>query len=142
MAYFLGCDVSKRKLDLCFIDEIGIEQWADQVMNELTVIAEFLLTVTGNYLGVICVVEATSSYHIAFAETTNAVGLRCLVFNPILTRSRLELRYEATKLTRPMLSWWHDWDCVVKVGHMCPKCTGLQSTSFGVDGVSVNWLER
>ncbi len=97
MAYFLGCDVSKRKLDLSFVDSHGTEQWSDQVANEPSAIAEFLLAVTGNFTDVTCVVEATSSYHIAFAETTYAVGLRCLIFNPILTKQQIRATVRGKK---------------------------------------------
>lgn len=97
MAYFLGCDVRKRKLDLCLVDSFGTEQWCDQVPNEPMAIAEFLLTMVGHYLEVICVVEATSSYHIAFTETTYAVGLKCLIFNPILTKQQIRATVRGKK---------------------------------------------
>ena len=86
MAYFIGCDVSKLKLDLCLIDGLGAEQWADKITNEETSIATFLLSLSGSYPGVTCVVEATGSYHLAFAQTAYALGLRCLVYNPLLTK--------------------------------------------------------
>jgi transposase len=97
MAYFLGCDVSKRKLDLCLVEGFGAEVWAGQVANEEMAIAELLLTLTGSYSDVTCVVEATSSYHIAFAETAHAVGLPCLVFNPILTRQQIKATVRGKK---------------------------------------------
>jgi transposase len=97
MAYFLGCDVSKRKLDLCLIDGFGTKQWGDQVVNEQEAIAAFLLMVTGNYSEFSCVVEATSSYHIAFAETTYALGLPCLIYNPILTKQQIKTSVRGKK---------------------------------------------
>jgi transposase len=97
MAYFLGCDVSKRKLDLCLIDGFSAEQWTGQVVNEETAIAQCLLMLAGNYPEITCVVEATSSYHLAFAETAHAVGLPCLVFNPILTRQQIKATVRGKK---------------------------------------------
>ena len=32
MNYFLGCDVAKSKLDICLINEQGIEQWIGKVV--------------------------------------------------------------------------------------------------------------
>jgi hypothetical protein len=60
MAYFLGCDVSKLKLDLCLVDERGRQVWADTVPNEEADIAACLLTVAGSYPDLVCVAEATS----------------------------------------------------------------------------------
>jgi hypothetical protein len=31
MTFFLGCDVSKNKVDLALIDATGAQQWADQM---------------------------------------------------------------------------------------------------------------
>jgi len=129
MAYFLGCDVSKRKLDLCLVDSFGTEQWSGQVVNEPVAIAESLLAVVGNYSEIVCVVEATSSYHIAFAETTYAVGLQCLIFNPILTRQQIRATVRGKKTDKTLTrSWWPGWGCAVKAGRTYQKSTGQPNT--------------
>jgi transposase len=86
--YYLGCDVSKAKLDVSFITAQGIELWADKIPNDAATIATFLLTLSGNYPDTTfrCVVEATGVYHLPFAETVYACGLACQIYNPIITK--------------------------------------------------------
>jgi transposase len=100
MAYFLGCDVSKRKLDLCLVDGLGAQVWVDQVPNEEADIATFLLAVSGSYPEVTCVVEATACYHVPFAETAYAQGLVCMVYNPILTKQQIRTSIRSKKTDR------------------------------------------
>lgn len=100
MTYVLGCDVSKRKLDLSFVDEVGTELWADQIPNEEADIAEFLLAVSGSYSQMTCAVEATNRYHVAFAETAYALGLPCLIYNPILTKQQIKSTIRGKKTDR------------------------------------------
>jgi hypothetical protein len=45
MAYFLGFDAAKRKLDWALVNEQGIEQAHGIVVNDDAVIAELLLAV-------------------------------------------------------------------------------------------------
>src|SRR5260370_27695611 len=92
MTFFLGCDVSKLKLDVSLIDERGIEQWHDQLPNEPVAIAAFLLTVTGAYPDdkVVGVAEATGILHLPFADTCYDLGITCLVYNPIKTNQQLK----------------------------------------------------
>ena len=89
MAYFLGCDVSKRKLDLCLVDDHGVQVWTDQAENAQDDIAKLLLTVAGVYPELTCVAEATGCYHLAFAGTAFALGIPCLVYNPLLTKQQI-----------------------------------------------------
>jgi transposase len=100
MAYFLGCDVSKRKLDLCLIDEVGTQIWADQVANEEADIAAYLMTVTGNYVDVACVVEATGCYHLPLAEVAHVLGIPCRVYNPLLTKQQIKATVRGKKTDR------------------------------------------
>jgi transposase len=100
MAYFLGCDVSKRKLDVCLIDENGRPLWAEQVVNDEVALAEFLLALSGNYAELTCVVEATACYHLPLAETAYVVGIPCLVYNPILTKQQIRATVRGSKTDR------------------------------------------
>src|SRR5260370_41981626 len=79
MTFFLGCDVSKAKLDMSLVDKRGVERWYDQVPNEPIAIAAFLLTVTGAYPDdkVVGVVEATGILHLPFADTCYDLGITC-----------------------------------------------------------------
>jgi transposase len=97
--YFLGCDVSKLKLDLSFINAQGIELWTDKVPNEPVAIATFLLTLTGNYPDemIQCVVEATGVFHLPLAETSYAVGLPCRVYNPVITKAGIKATVRGKK---------------------------------------------
>lgn len=97
MAYFLGCDVSKRKLDLCLIDGHGRQVWADTGVNEEADIAAFLLSTASNYSDLTCVVEATSCFHLPFAETAHALGLVCLVYNPLITKQQIKATVRGKK---------------------------------------------
>lgn len=49
--YYLGCDVAKLKLDVSLINAQGLEQWADKLPNEPVAIAQYLLTLEGQYSG-------------------------------------------------------------------------------------------
>lgn len=100
MAYILGCDVSMRKLDLSLIDSNGAELWTDQSPNNENNITEMLLSVLGAYPALTCVVEATNRYHVAFAETAYALGLTCLVFNPILAKQQIKTSIRGKKAYR------------------------------------------
>lgn len=97
MAYFLGCDVSKLKLDLCLVDEHGKQVWADQVANDEADIAAFLLSVSGNYSDITLVAEATGCFHLPFAETAYALGLTCLVYNPLITKQQIKATVRGKK---------------------------------------------
>jgi transposase len=97
MAYFLGCDVSKRKLDLCLEDGHGRQVWADQVANDEPDIAAFLLSVTGNYSDITLVVEATGCFHLPFAETAYALGLISLVYKPLITKQQIKATVRGKK---------------------------------------------
>ena len=90
--YFLGCDVGKQKLNVSLIDSRGIEFIQEAIKNEPTAIATLLLTLSGNYPDKVlcCVVEATGVYHMSFAETCYALGVSCLVYNPIMTKGAIK----------------------------------------------------
>jgi len=49
MAYFLGCDVCKTKIDLALVDETNQVLWQDEVPNDATGLASYLLTLMGSY---------------------------------------------------------------------------------------------
>lgn len=97
--YFLGCDVSKLKLDLSCINAQGIELWTDKIPNDPEAIATFLLTLTGNYPGetIQCVVEATGVFHLPLAETSYVVGLPCRVYNPVITKAGIKATVRGKK---------------------------------------------
>ena len=104
MAYFLGFDVAKLKLDYSLINEQGIELTNGKVANDELAIATLLLSINGNYPGasITAVVEATGCYHNALCETAYELSIGCLVYNPILTRRRLNLRLGLRKQIRLM----------------------------------------
>jgi transposase len=97
--YFLGCDVSKLKLDLSCINAQGIELWTDRIPNDREAIAAYLLTLTGNYPGetIQCVAEATGVFHLPLAETSSAVGLPCCVYNPVITKAGIKATVRGKK---------------------------------------------
>ncbi len=102
MTFFLGCDVSKAKLDMSLVDKRGVERWYDQVPNEPIAIAAFLLTVTGAYPDdkVVGVVEATGILHLPFADTCYDLGITCLVYNPIKTNQLIKASIRGKKTDR------------------------------------------
>ncbi len=102
MAYFLGFDAAKAKLDWSLINEQGIEQAYGKVANDTAAIAGLLLTIGGNYPGVdiTCVVESTGCYHYALTDTAHAVGLPCLVCNPIITKQQVKATIRGKKTDR------------------------------------------
>jgi transposase len=113
MVFFLGCDVSKTKLDVALVDEHGTVQWQDVVPNEPDASALFLLTLQGAYpcisdsaaadrsdaysCELACVVESTSTMHQLFAETCYDCGIPCYVYNPILTKQQIKGSIRAKK---------------------------------------------
>jgi transposase len=92
MRYFLGCDVAKAKIDVSFIDSNGRELWVDKVPNNELDIASLLLTISGNYPDdeFECIAESTGTYHLTLAETSYAIGVPCLVYNPIITKQGIK----------------------------------------------------
>ena len=102
MAYFLGFDAAKIKLDWSLINEQGIEQLYGKVANEESAIATLLLTIGGNYPGIdtTCVVESTGCYHYNLTEIAHAVGMPCLVCNPIITKQQIKATIRGKKTDR------------------------------------------
>jgi transposase len=45
-------------------------------------------------------VEATGTYHLAYAETSHAVGLLCRIYNPIITKSGIKSTARGKKTDR------------------------------------------
>jgi len=102
MRYFLGCDVAKAKVDVSCIDSTGIELWADTIVNEASAIAALLLTVAGGYPKdeLVAVVESTGCYHQPVTEASYAVGVGCLVYNPIITKQQIKATVRGKKTDR------------------------------------------
>lgn len=102
MSYFLGFDAAKAKLDYAFINEQGIELLYGKVVNEELAIATLLLTISGHYPGIdiTCVVESTGIYHYALVETAYAVGVPCVVCNPIITKQQVKATIRGKKTDR------------------------------------------
>jgi len=100
--YFLGCDVSKRKVDVSLVDERGVELFVDKVPNTATDIASLLLTLSGNYpeSEIRCVVESTGCYHHPVTEAATAVGMSCQVYNPIITKQQIKATVRGKKTDR------------------------------------------
>lgn len=122
MHYFLGCDAAKTKIDLSLVNEQGVEQWTDTVPNDALSLAGFLLTISGHYdaggneLGtenlfpnsrseaetttITGVVEATGRYHYSLLDAAVAVGMPCLVYNPLLTKQGIKASVRGKKTDR------------------------------------------
>jgi transposase len=99
MAYFLGCDVCKTKIDVALVDEQNQVLWQDVVPNAPTVIASYLLTLTGNYPDehITGVVEATGRYHYPLLDAATAVSFDCKVYNAILTKQGIKASVRGKK---------------------------------------------
>lgn len=99
MAFFLGCDVCKSKVDVALVDTQSAIMWEDSVPNEPVLLASFLLTVAGAYPdeAIIGVVEATGRYHYPLLEAAGAVGFPVKVFNPILTKQGIKASVRGSK---------------------------------------------
>jgi transposase len=100
--YFLGCDVSKRKVDVSLVDEQGVELFVDKVPNTPTEISLLLLTLSGNYIEseIRCVVESTGCFHHPVTEAATGVGLACVVLNPIVTKQQIKATVRGKKTDR------------------------------------------
>lgn len=90
--YFLGCDVSKLKLDVALINAQSQELWSDTIPNETIAIATFLLTLISAHPGetIVLVVESTGTYHQLFSEISYSLSIQCLVYNPLITKSGIK----------------------------------------------------
>lgn len=99
MNFFLGCDVSKAKLDVSLVNEQGIEQWFDKVANDPVSLVVFLLSISGHYVGdiITCAVESTACYHFPLLEATTSLGVPCKVINPILTKQGIKASVRGKK---------------------------------------------
>jgi transposase len=100
--YYLGCDVAKAKIDVSLINAQGVELWADTILNEMAVIATFLLTLAGYYpeYAIQSVVEATGTYHYALLEASHVVEIPVRVYNPIITKSGIKGTVRGKKTDR------------------------------------------
>src|SRR5487761_1159554 len=99
MAYFLGCDVCKTKIDLALVDETNRVLWQDVVANEPLTLAAYLLTLTGAYPDqtITGVVEATGRYHYPLLDAAVAVSFDCKVYNAILTKQGIKASVRGKK---------------------------------------------
>lgn len=99
MAFFLGCDVSKTKIDMALVDEANRVLWQDIVPNDATLLTGYLLTLTGAYPGQVVtgVVEATGRYHYPLLDAAMAVLFDCKVYNPILTKQGIKASVRSKK---------------------------------------------
>ena len=102
MLYFLGLDTAKTKYDISLVNEQGIEQWTDMVPNNVINLVEFLLSVIGHYgeSAITCVVESTGCYHHPLLEATTALGMPCIVYNPIITKQQIKASVRGKKTDR------------------------------------------
>lgn len=102
MTYFLGFDVAKAKLDYALVNEQGIEQTSGKISNDAVAIAALLQAISGAHprVQITCVVEATGCYHYALAETCYALTIKCLVYNPILTKQQIKASVRSKKTDR------------------------------------------
>lgn len=90
--YVLGCDVSKRTVDMALVDGQGTVQWTAKLANEANVLTTYFFT-TDSALPDVTIrvaVEATGCYHYPVIEAANAAGLGCIVYNPILTKQQIK----------------------------------------------------
>lgn len=97
MTHFLGCDVSSRKLDFSFIDGNGRQLWSDQIVNTEQDIAQFLLTVQGDTPELNLVTEPTGIYHLPLVNTAYALGIQCIMYNPLLTKQQIKASVRGKK---------------------------------------------
>lgn len=99
MAFFLGCDVSKNKVDLALVDQTGATLWTDGVSNQADILAACFLTVSGAYpeIEVSVVVESTACYHHPVCEAAYATSLDCRVLNPLVTKQQLKATVRGKK---------------------------------------------
>ncbi len=99
MTFFLGCDVSKSKVDVALVDQTGSTLWTDKISNQADVLAGYFLTVAGAYpeTDVSTVVESTACYHHPVCEATYALSLACKVLNPIITKQQLKATVRGKK---------------------------------------------
>lgn len=90
--YVLGCDVSKRTVDMALVDGQSVVQWTDKVANEAGTLAAYFFMVNGALpdVTVQIAVEATGCYHYPVIEAATAAGLGCIVYNPILTKQQIK----------------------------------------------------
>jgi transposase len=90
--YVLGCDVSKRTVDVALVDGQGVVQWTDKIANEVSTITTYFFTVGGALPDVTIriAVEATGCYHYPVTESAVAAELGCIVYNPILTKQQIK----------------------------------------------------
>ena len=99
MAFFLGCDVCKTKIDLALVDDTSRILWQDVVSNDASILVSYLLTLMGNYPGqtIIGVVEATGRYHYSLLDASIAVSFACKVYNAILTKQGIKASIRGKK---------------------------------------------
>ncbi len=102
MTFFLGCDMAKAKLDVSLVNEQGLELWVDKYVNEEVAIATALLTILGAYpeADLLCVVEATGTYHFILIEVCHNLGIPCRVFNPLITKQQVKATVRGKKTDR------------------------------------------
>ena len=100
VAYYVGFDVSKAKLNWSLINHQGIEIAYGIVPNDEAELATLLLTLAGAYPGehMNAVVESTGCYHYPLLYASQAVATPCLVYNPILTKQQIKTSVQGKKI--------------------------------------------
>jgi transposase len=100
--HYLGCDVAKHKLDVSLIDLAGNELQHGLIGNTPEAITRLLMQLADEYGNdtIACVIEATSIYHLLLAETSHALGVPCIVYNPIITKGGIKATVRGKKTDR------------------------------------------
>jgi transposase len=96
--YVLGCDVSKRKIDVALLEDHGKLLWYDIILNETIELTTYLLTLQGSYpeVEIECAVEATGQYHYALLDACQHASMPCRAFDPIMTKDQPSVRGKKT----------------------------------------------
>lgn len=102
MIFFLGCDVSKTKIDVSLIDQTGSEQWSDSVANDIESLGSYLLTLQGGYPNddLRVVVESTGRWHYPLLDAVSLLAIPTMLYNPILTKQQITASVRGKKTDR------------------------------------------
>lgn len=127
MSFSVGCDVSKRTLDLAVMRETREIKETFRVSNDSSGYAEILrrLKPLGSDLRVI--LEATSHYHLELALTLSEAGTEVIVLNPLIMKKFASSGIRKTKTDRV------DAKLLAKIGFLEPRLKVFHETRASIE---------
>lgn len=127
MPYSIGCDVSKRTLDVALMRETQDVQETFRVSNDSRGHAELMKRIAPFKTEARLILEATSHYHLPLALALTESGFRVVVLNPLIMKKFASSGIRKTKTDKA------DAVLLAKIGFLEPNLKPFTETRMDME---------